>query len=172
MRPQSVRALDVEQEFAERVLGCVHISEGWRGAVLAAISKKGPEPDHKLEIKRIDAALANLRKQHIWNVIGDREFKAEYLELERQRRGLEPNPLVRSTPNLDRAAELLKNLPALWEHPGVTQQQRRDLAREVFDEIRLRDGKLVSVKPQPEYAPLFAYSIWNGGQYVGDERST
>ena len=63
------------------------------------------------------------------------------------------------------------DLPARWEHPGVTQQQRRDLAREVFDEIRLRDGKLVAVKPQPEYAPLFAYSIWNEGQNVGDERS-
>ncbi len=63
------------------------------------------------------------------------------------------------------------DLPALWDHPGVTQQQRRDLAREVFDEIRLRDGKLVAVKPQPEYAPLIAYSIWNEGQNVGDERS-
>lgn len=78
IRPQFVPAPHVEQEFAERVLGYVNLDEGWRDAVNQAISKEGPEPDHQLEIKRIDAALANLRKQHIWNVIGDQQFKAEY----------------------------------------------------------------------------------------------
>lgn len=47
-----------------------------------------------------------------------------------------------------------------------TQDERRELAREVFDEIRIRDGKLVAVKPRPEYVPLFAYSIWKENQYV------
>ena len=42
----------------------------------------------------------------------------------------------------------------------------------VLDEIRLRDGNLVAVKPRPEYAPLFAYSLWKECQYVGGERST
>ena len=85
---------------------------------------------------------------------------------------MEPKLSQRSTPNLDRAAELLRDLPALWEHPGVTQEQRRELAREVFDEIRIREGKLVAVKPRPDYAPLFAYSIWKGNQEVGDVRSS
>ena len=66
----------------------------------------------------------------------------------------------------------MQNLPALWEHPGITQDQRRELAREVFDEIRIRDGKLVAVSPQPEYVPLFAYSLWTENRYVGGERST
>jgi len=69
-------------------------------------------------------------------------------------------PLERSTPNVDRAAELLRDLPNLWEHPGATQVQPRDLAREVFDEIRVRDGKLITVKLRPGYAPHYAYSIW------------
>ena len=59
----------------------------------------------------------------------------------------------------------------MWKHPGVTQVQRRDLAREVFDEIRLRDGKLVAVKPKAQYAPLFAYSLWNENRDVGGEHS-
>ena len=139
--------------------------------MIRAISNEGPEPDHALEIKRIDAALANLRKQHLWSVIGDQEFKSEYQALERQRNGFEPKPMARSTPNLDRAAELLQNLPALWEHPGVKQNQRRDLAREVVDEIRIRDGSLIAVTPRQEYAPLFAYNIWKDLQNVGDDRS-
>ena len=136
-----------------------------------AMSNEGPEPDTGLDIRRIDAAIANLRKQHVWDVISDQEFKAEYQVLQRQRRALEPKPTAASTPNLDRAAELLQNLPALWKHPGVTQDQRRELALGVFDEIRIRDGKLVAVKPQPEYLPLFAYSIWKENQYVGGVRS-
>ena len=137
-----------------------------------AMSNEGPEPDNGLDIRRIDAAIANLRKQHVWDVISDQEFKAEYQILQRQRRALEPKPTAPSTPNLDRAAELLQNLPALWKHPGVTQDHRRDLAREVFDEIRIHDGKLVAVKPRPEYLPLFAYGIWKENQYAGGERSS
>ena len=136
------------------------------------MTNEGPEPDHRLDIRRVDAALANLRKQHLRSAIGDEQSKFEYQALQRQRQTLEPKPSVQSTPNLDRAAELLQSLPARWEHPGVTQEQRRELARKVFDEIRLRNGNLVAVKPRPEYAPLFAYSLWEKGQYVGGERSS
>ncbi len=171
MRPQSVSSLIVEREFAERVIGCIKLDEGWHSAVLRAMSKEGPEPDNTQEIKRIDVALANLRKQHLWGVIGDAEFKAEHQALELQKRGLEPKSSMRSTPDLDRAAELLRDLPALWEHPGVTPEQRRDLTREVFDEVRLREGKLVAVKPRAEYVPLFAYSVWKETGGVGGKRS-
>ena len=85
------------------------------------MTNEGPEPDHSLDVRRIDSAVTNLRKQHLWDVISDDDFKAEYQALQRQRRALEPKLSQRSTPNLDRAAELLRDLPALWEHPGVTQ---------------------------------------------------
>ena len=170
MRPQSVPAPQVEHEFAERVLGCISLEDGWRSAVLDVMSKEGPGPDHTADIRRIDVALANLRKQHLWNVLSDQEFKTEFQTLQRQRQALEIKPSAQATPNLDRAAELLRDLPTLWEHPGVTQDQRRELIREVFEEIRLRNGKLVAIKPRAEYVPLFAYSIWKQDLYVGDER--
>ena len=131
--------------------------------------KEGPEPDHEAEIKRIDGASANLRKQHIWNVISDQEFKAQYQDLQRQRRVLEPVFKVAPKPNLDRAAALLRDLPTLWEHPGVTSEQRRNMAREVFQEIRIREGQLVAVKPRSQYAPLFAYSLWKENDDAGGE---
>jgi hypothetical protein len=52
---------------------------------------------------------------------------------------------------VDRAAQLLANFPALWDHPGVTNQQRESMIGETFDEIRLRGHSLVAVKPKPEY---------------------
>jgi len=96
----------------------------------------------------------------LWGEVTDEEFKSEYQGLARQLKTLEPTVSGALTPDLERAAKLLKEMPVLWQHPGVTAEQGRELAREVFEEIRLRQGKLVAVKPRPQYAPLFAYSIW------------
>ena len=63
-------------------------------------------------------------------------------------------------PNLDRASRSLQDLPTLWNHPGVTPVQQLGLAREVFQEVRSREGRLVAVRPRPRYAPLFAYALW------------
>lgn len=54
---------------------------------------------------------------------------------------------------------MMQDLPVLLQHPGVTAEQHRDLAIVVFEEIRFRDGRLTAVKPQPQYAPLFAYAL-------------
>ncbi len=120
LRPQSVPANRVEEEFAQRVLECVTLDEGWRQAVLGALANEGPQPDHSLEVGRIDGALANLRKQHLWGAVSDEEFQADYQSLKRQRSALEPRPSSPETPDLERAAQLLRDLPTLWQHPGVT----------------------------------------------------
>ena len=123
-----------------------------------------------MDIRRIERALANLRKQHLWGAISDEEFRAEHLTFQRQLKTVTPPAAPRMTPNLDRAAELLRDLPALWQHPGVSPEQRRDLVRQVFQDIRLREGRLVAVTPKPNYAPLFAYSLLQKND-VGGARS-
>ena len=74
-----------------------------------------------------------------------------------------PNPTRKAgtatTSDTDRAAQILQDLPALWGHPGVTDHQRRDLTRDVFEEVRVRERELVSIKPRIQYLPLFAYSL-------------
>ena len=119
--------------------------------------------------RRTDVALANLRKQHLWGAVTDQEFKDEFRVLQQQRRSLVPRPSPRTAPNLEQAARLLQDLPPLWQHPGVTAEQRREPARVVFEEVRLRDGDLIAVRPQPQYAPLVAYALWSYA--VGGERS-
>ena len=121
--------------------------------------------------RRIEGAIANLKKQHIWGAVDDDSFKAEFQSLDRQRRTLRGEATPVQLPNLERAAQLLQDLPTLWQHPGVKDEHRRSLAREVFEELRLREGKLVATKPRPEYAPLFAYSLWRHG-IVGGTRSS
>ena len=169
MKPLSVAAPSVEREFSERVLSCLSLDDGWQTAILGALATEGPQPDHRLEKKRIEMAIANLRKQHLWGAVTDEDFKTEYRTLATQLKALEVPVMPELAPDLDRAAQMLRDLPVLWRHPGVTPEQRRDLAREVFQELRLREGRLVAITPRPEYAPLFAYNIWSqnvvGGQH-------
>ena len=108
----------------------------------------------------------------MWGAVTDDEFKSEFHVLGQQRKGLEPGPAAREIPNLERAAQLLEDLPTLWMHPGVTPEQRRELSREVFQALRVRGGQLVAVTPRPQYAPLFAYSLWKQYDVAGDERSS
>ncbi len=65
----------------------------------------------------------------------------------------------------------MRDLPVLWQYPGMTPKQCRELVREVFKEIRLREGELSAVQPRPLYAPLFAYSLWRQRRVAGGERS-
>ncbi len=171
MRPLSVAAPALEREFAERVLSCIKLDDRWQQTVLSLLAKEGPGPDRGQERKRIDGAMANLKKQHLWGVVSDREFKAEYQTLVRGLKALEPSVSPGGAPDLERAGKLLTDMPALWQHPGVSPLQRQALAREVFVELRLREGKLAAVRPRPGYAPLFAYSIWRSN-VVGDTKSS
>ena len=159
----------IERDLAEKVLAYIELDDGWRNAIRRALMNEESEHDHSVEIKRIDAALANLRKQHLWSLISDDDLRMEHEALNRQKRALESQRVPVAMPNLDHAAELLKDLPALWQHPGVKPEQQREMAREVFEEVRLRDGEMVAVKPRPQYAPLFAYSFMTSAVACGGQ---
>ena len=67
-------------------------------------------------------------------------------------------------PNLERAAGLLRDLPALWLHQGVTDGQQETMVREVFRRITIGGKDFVSIEPKSEYVPLFAV-IASGQKY-------
>jgi F0F1-type ATP synthase delta subunit len=64
-------------------------------------------------------------------------------------------------PNLERAARCPGDLPELWEHPGVTHEQRETLVREVFRAITFDGKNFITVEPNPAYIPLFAAVVTN-----------
>ncbi len=45
--------------------------------------------------------------------------------------------------------------------------QRRDLVREVFQEIRVHGRDIKAVRPKTSYAPLFAYAVLQDGFMSG-----
>ena len=118
---------------------------------------RGERSEH--ETQRLRQALDNLRKQHIWGDIADEEYRQDRAALERQLKLLERPAQPRELSNLERASQLLEDLRELWLHPGVTDEQREGLLREVFERITI-DGKvLTAIEPKPAYQPLFATII-------------
>ena len=151
------RSIDlIIQELSQKVLPHLHLDDGWKKLVVTALSGESSMVDTTQQIEKLEVALKNLRKQHQWGDISDDEYNREKASLNRQVNILTPRPQLINLPNLEREAQLLNDLPALWSHEGVTNKQREALVQEVFNTIENDGNTLVAIEPKPEYAPLFA----------------
>jgi DNA invertase Pin-like site-specific DNA recombinase len=156
IRPRSCSVDELNQEFGERVLTYIHIDEGWESLIVKTLGSKQEAKESQERRDRLTRALENLRKQHLWGDITDEDYRQERVMLEREFKMAEPNLLSVALPNLERAAQLLNDLPALWSHPGITNEQRESLVKEVFTKLTIDGKDLASIEPKPTYAPLFA----------------
>ena len=155
--PRSRSVQSPVDQMGERVLPYLTLDVGWKSRIVAALRAQqdtdAPDPGKE---HRFQGALERLRKQHLWGDISDERYQTERRNLERQltlvARPTQPPQL----PNLDRAAQLLEDLPALWQHDGVTDQQREALIQEVFCRITINGKEFSSLQPNPPYVPLFA----------------
>jgi site-specific DNA recombinase len=165
--PRSQSIEEISQQFQGRVLRYLILPDSWETAILAAMRQE-EEPVDKTQIQRIERAVENLRKQHLWGDLSDEEYRQERIALERQIKLVSPSSQPKQLPNLERASELIKNMPALWSHPGVTDEQRESLIKELFVQIEIDGDKITSIEPKSNYAPLFATIAQQYG-YCGGE---
>ena len=149
-------------QFQETVLPYVALDQEWKEAVMRALSNGQDLPSDHQEQAKLERALTNLRKQHLWGDIGDDDYKQEKQELEQHFTAIAPAAAPTYRLNFDRAAQLLTDLPALWKHPGTTDNQRELFIKEVFQQIRVRGSSLVSIEPKLDYQPMFACIIAEG----------
>jgi site-specific DNA recombinase len=158
-RSQSLEALS--DQFQERVLSYMELPDTWKSMILDATREDDSYQVDTKEIPRIQQALENLRKQHLWGDLTDKEYRQERVALERQKKLVEPPPPVHHMPNLERSAEILKSMRILWSHSGVNDQQREDFIQEAFKEITIDGKQITAIEPRSNYAPLFAAVVLN-----------
>ena len=153
-RSRSVEAL-VDQ-MGDRVMPYLQLDATWKSRITAVLRSDEPPQEDRGQGERLRRALENLRKQHQWGDISDDEYRREREIIVRQLKvhtaTVEPTHL----PNLDRSANFLEDLPALWLHPGVTHEEREALIQQVFWRIAIDGKEFVDIEPKPAYAPLFA----------------
>ena len=166
--PRSRSIAVVSQEFSERVLPYLDLPSTWKEMVIEALqSNKAVNDDDAAIRKSLERALENLRKQHLWGDIGDDEYKAERRDLDMQLKLATSPQRPSNLPNLERAAQLLSDLPSLWSHPGVTHAQREALVQEVFEGMTIDGWHLMRIEPKPVYQPLFAVLVVDQASGVG-----
>jgi DNA invertase Pin-like site-specific DNA recombinase len=161
-KPTIVATSGLHAQFAERVLPHIGLDDGWETAILRSMDTSKPVEDID-SIKRVQEALARLRKMYLWQDVSDEQYAHQKSELERELRVLQFTGVPVSLPKLGRAAKLLSDLPALWQHPGTTDKQRQEFSREVFEQIRMDGRDIVAIKPREKYVPLFAYIVQSQG---------
>ncbi len=170
LTPHSIRVENLITQFQDRVLPYIKLNGNWKNMILNSISTERnftSQDDIRVKIK---LALKNLRKQHMWGDLDDAEYRQEKQELERQENVI-PMPVIHADSlNLDRAGKLLSEVGSLWEHPGVSDLERESLIKELFEEMHLRGSNLVSIKPKPQYLPLFACIVTEGVRKYRGER--
>ena len=144
-------------QMGERVLPYLALDANWKSRIVSALGAEQETDDHypgkELPFKN---ALERLRKQHLWGDLTDEKYQMEKKSLERQLKLVARPARSPQLPNLERAAQLLEDLPSLWRHDGVTDQQREALVQEVFHRITIDGKEFSGIQPNPAYVPLFA----------------
>ncbi|MBI4311717.1 MAG: recombinase family protein [Chloroflexi bacterium] len=156
LQPHSVRVDYLEAQWREGVLPYLTLDDGWQRGIAQALQDEAG-PSNEKDCRRLESALANLRKQHLWGDISDEDYRRDRDVLERQLKALAPPGAKVHLPNLERAAGLLNDLPALWAHPGVSNEQREALGQELLERAIISGGTLVAIEPRAAYRPLFGY---------------
>ncbi|MCH8869974.1 MAG: hypothetical protein IIC85_09700, partial [Chloroflexi bacterium] len=95
-----------------------------------------------------------------WGDYTQDQYKARREDIERQLRTLEPPPVDHGE-TLDKLAGFLQDLALAWE--AADYEQRNKLARCLFEEIWVRDKKVVAVKPRGEFEPFFRLNLEEDG---------
>ena len=156
-RPRSQSVKSLVDQMGERVLPYLKLDVSWKSRIVAALGSREEIDDYDPgKEHRFKNALGQLRKQHLWGDLSDEKYQTEKKSLERQLKLVARPARPPQLPNLERAAQLLEDLPSLWRHDGVTDQQREALVKEVFHRITIDGKEFSGIQPNPAYVPLFA----------------
>ena len=168
---RSFAAEEVESQMAQLLTNRFGLPQDWQGVYLRAAART-PETDStdgEAERRRLERARENLGNLFVWGDIGEAQYRRQREEIDRQIAAVAPTKTPVILTDARRAARLLQDIGALWSHPGVAPERRKELIDEVFEEIQLDRHGIRAVLPRTEYRPLVALTeVRRGGNGRGD----
>ena len=148
--------MDTYEKQIEWYLADFTIPDDYQKKIMEAHAKLTSaydDTDHQREV--LKASLLRLKEQYRWGHMSQSEYLKEYRQTETQIQQL--SPLPDRTHELEGLVHFLSNVADAWRQ--ASQEQRSKLARTLFDEVKLDSGgKVVGVKPRPEFEPFFKLS--------------
>ena len=98
--------------------------------------------------------LEKLKNLYLWEDITEEEYKLQKAEVQDQLDSLSV-PEADET-RLEALAHFLSNAGELWR--SSTQEERNAIARTLFEQIKVKDSKVVAIKPVQAVEPFFRVS--------------
>ena len=157
--PKSYSIEPLRQQFNDRVLTHLHLPDDWKKMIMGLTRGDEQKTVDDTQKKRMEQALERTKQLYKWGDLTEDEYRKERVELEKQLKLLNPVPQTYDMPNLDRAAQLLNDMPSLWNNQGVTDEQREALIKGIFNSIIVDSKQITAIEPKPEYSPLLASII-------------
>ena len=158
--------LDVYDSQVEWYLANFTIPKDYQKKILEVHRKLGKAyGETEGHEERLKTSLKRLKEQYRWEHISQREYLKKYKETEDQLRQLAPGR--NGQEELERLAQFLADVANAWRE--ANQEQRNELARVLFEEVRLDNGgKVVAVKPRPELELFFKLSYECHARNIAD----
>lgn len=157
--PQKSTLLEVYEYQIEQYLETFYIPDDYQAKILEAHGKLRAAYTDAQKVKaRINGRLDRLKKLFSWGDITEENYLSEKHRLLKELQALtlpdEPSRV------LERLSEFLRNVTKAWKE--ANQEQRNSLARQLFEEIWVKDSQVIAVRPRPELEPFFrlSYEDW------------
>ncbi|MCZ6534782.1 MAG: zinc ribbon domain-containing protein, partial [Chloroflexi bacterium] len=129
-----------------------HIPEDYQKKIMEYYRRSdSTQGDLEAARKRLERQLERERDLYRLGDLTEGEYKRRRDDIRRQLDAL--NPVPSGSDKLPRLAQFLSDVSSAWE--SATAEQQNKLARALFEEIWIKDKKVVFVKPRPELDPFF-----------------
>ncbi len=154
----------LEGQMGQLLSSRLRLPSDWEQLCLQQLAEE-QQPGREIERQRqhLERARKKLQQMYTWGDMGEHEYRTQREEIARQLLALpEPRPVILK--DMRHGAELLRDVGALWSHPGVSQEQREAFVDELFEKIQLDEIGIRAILPRAEYRDLLAVvqASWGG----------
>ena len=157
--PQKSTLLEVYEYQVEKYLETFYIPEDYQAKILEAHGKlQAAYSGIETERVALEARLERIKKLYSWGDMTEKDYLTEKDRIVRKLQTLTPRS--EQSLVLGQLADFLRSVVVAWKE--ANQDQRNRLARQLFDEIWVKDKQVIAVKPRPELEPFFklSYEDW------------
>jgi hypothetical protein len=151
--------LSVYEDQVGAYLDAFRIPADYQEQLLAAMRAMGEQQaDPEAERRQLQARLERSKKLYEWGDKPEAEYLAERAELLDRLRALAVDPSPGA--DLEALAAVLRDVKLAWN--VADQEEPNQLARTLFDDLRVLGHQIVAVKPRDAFAPFFRlnYQAW------------
>ncbi len=153
-REPSAKAEALERQIGEWVTSAFALPPALKARVAALVRAKVESLTPAQSVERAGSIRQRMKRvtdAYTWGALDESEYRAQLLELKAQ---LEKAEAVPDERRMMAAIRVAQDFAAAWAR--ARPERRKQLLGELFEVVRVAEGRIVSVKPKADVLPLVA----------------